>query len=125
MFNVACELSQTMGKTEFSSTAKNRANSVSLVRKVEFTWLYMLHGTGVMQHVSLCKHTKNHVSRHESVASNMPDRLDKIDYFRSGWISFLVAANESDELENFFVHWSKKSFNSHINRCLSDHKTFS
>ena len=28
-FNVACELSQPMGKTEFSSTAKNRTNSVS------------------------------------------------------------------------------------------------
>ena len=32
-FNVACELSQPMGKTEFSSTAKKRTNSVSLVRK--------------------------------------------------------------------------------------------
>ena len=28
-----CELSQPMGKTEFSSTAKNRSNSVSYVRK--------------------------------------------------------------------------------------------
>ena len=28
-FHVACELSQPMGKTEFSSTAKNRINSVS------------------------------------------------------------------------------------------------
>ena len=26
MFNVACELSQPMGKTEFSSTPKNRRN---------------------------------------------------------------------------------------------------
>ena len=29
MFNVGCELSQPMGKTEFSSKAKNRTNSVS------------------------------------------------------------------------------------------------
>ena len=28
-FSVSCELSQPMGKTEFSSTAKNRTNSVS------------------------------------------------------------------------------------------------
>ena len=28
-FNVACELSQPLGKTEFSSTAKNRTNYVS------------------------------------------------------------------------------------------------
>ena len=28
-FSVSCELSQSMGKTEFSSTAKNRINSVS------------------------------------------------------------------------------------------------
>ena len=33
MFNVACELSLPMGKKQFSSTAKNRTNSVSLVRK--------------------------------------------------------------------------------------------
>ena len=31
-FSGSCELSQPMGKTEFSSTAKNRTNSVSLVR---------------------------------------------------------------------------------------------
>ena len=29
MFNIACELSQPMGKTKFSSTAKNRTNSIS------------------------------------------------------------------------------------------------
>ena len=28
-FSVACELSQPIGKTQFSSTAKNRTNSVS------------------------------------------------------------------------------------------------
>ena len=28
-FNIVCELSQPMGKTEFSSTAKSRSNSVS------------------------------------------------------------------------------------------------
>ena len=33
MFNIGCELSQPIGKTEFSSTAKNRTDSVSLVRK--------------------------------------------------------------------------------------------
>ena len=35
MFNVACELSQPMGKTEYSSTSENRTNSVSQVRKKE------------------------------------------------------------------------------------------
>ena len=34
MFEVACELSQPMAKTEFSSTAENRTNSVSLVRNI-------------------------------------------------------------------------------------------
>ena len=29
MFNITCEMSQPKGKTEFSSTAKNRINSVS------------------------------------------------------------------------------------------------
>ena len=29
IFSVLCELSQPMGKTEFSSTTKNRTNSVS------------------------------------------------------------------------------------------------
>ena len=33
MFNFVCELSQPMGKTEFSSTATNSTNSVSKVRK--------------------------------------------------------------------------------------------
>ena len=28
MYNVACELSQCMGKTEYSSTVKNRTNSI-------------------------------------------------------------------------------------------------
>ena len=32
-FNVACELSQPMGKTEFSRIAKNRTNSFSLGKK--------------------------------------------------------------------------------------------
>ena len=40
MFNVTCELSQPMGKTEFSSTDKSRTNSVSSVRKL---WLTLLH----------------------------------------------------------------------------------
>ena len=31
-FNVACELSKPMGKTEFSSTTKNRTNTVSKTR---------------------------------------------------------------------------------------------
>ena len=32
-FNIACELSQPMGKSEFSSTVKKRTNPVSQVRK--------------------------------------------------------------------------------------------
>ena len=39
MFNGACELSQPMGKTEFSSTAKNGTNSVL------FTYLCPIYGT--------------------------------------------------------------------------------
>ena len=31
--SASCELSQLIGKTEFSSTAKNRTNSFSMVRK--------------------------------------------------------------------------------------------
>ena len=34
LITVTCELSQYMGKTEFSSTAKNRTNSVSQVRNL-------------------------------------------------------------------------------------------
>ena len=34
-FSVACGLSQCIGKTEFSSTAKNRTSSVSQVRKAK------------------------------------------------------------------------------------------
>ena len=36
-FNVACVLSQPMGKTKFSSSAKNRINSVSQVRRIKTT----------------------------------------------------------------------------------------
>ena len=32
-FNVACELSQPMGKTEFSSTARNRTNCLTGKKK--------------------------------------------------------------------------------------------
>ena len=40
-FSVACELSQPMGKTEFSSSAKTRTNSVSQVKKnFHFTQSY-------------------------------------------------------------------------------------
>ena len=42
MFNVACELSLPMGKTEFSSTAKKRTNSVSWVRKACTNWMLQL-----------------------------------------------------------------------------------
>ena len=40
-----CELSQPIGKTEFSSIAKNRTNCVSWVRKelLHFSDCYMLH----------------------------------------------------------------------------------
>ena len=39
-FIVACELSQPMGKTEFSSIPKSRTNSVSQVRKIFQTMPY-------------------------------------------------------------------------------------
>ena len=38
MFNVVCELSQPMGKIEFSSTVKNRTDSVSQVGKGYVKW---------------------------------------------------------------------------------------
>ena len=47
MFNVVCELSQPMGKTEFSSTAKTRTNFVSKVRKIN------LHGHNTMKNSSM------------------------------------------------------------------------
>ena len=44
MFNVACELSQPIGKTGFSSTAKNRTKSVSYLRKC-FFFLFQAYAT--------------------------------------------------------------------------------
>ena len=41
-FNVACELSRPMGKTEFSRIAKNRTNSVSLGKEKCFKWGLLL-----------------------------------------------------------------------------------
>ena len=42
MFNVACKLSQPMGKIQFSSTAENRTNTVYLLPDVSLennnTW---------------------------------------------------------------------------------------
>ena len=41
-FNVACELSQAMGKTEFSSNANNKTNSYSVFRKTMFSSLRVI-----------------------------------------------------------------------------------
>ena len=55
IFDVSCELFQPIGKTEFSSTAKNRTNSISWVRNNKFNGnlnlLLFLNACTAPQHI--------------------------------------------------------------------------